>query len=72
MHPRPFLIFLCLTASLCVASLASGAAPDRGPEVDAAVVERFRERNGAVFADWEQPKAVIVITENHRSYCKER
>ncbi len=62
MHPRPFLILLCLTASLCVGSLASGAAPDRGPEVDAAVVERFRERNGAVFADWEQPKAVIVIT----------
>ena len=34
-----------------VAGLA--AAPDRGAGVDAAVVDTFRGRNGAIFTDWD-------------------
>jgi hypothetical protein len=41
---------------------AADAVPDRGPGTDAAVVEKFRERNGAVFADWPRPRAVVVVT----------
>ena len=40
----------------------TGGGPDRGPDVDAAVADTFRERNGGVFADWDRPRAVLVIT----------
>jgi len=30
--------------------------------VDAALVEKFQERNGGVFADWPKPRAVLVLT----------
>jgi hypothetical protein len=54
-----------LVLGACLATLALGAAaagPDRGADVDPAVVEKFRGRNGAVFADWEKPTALIVVT----------
>ena len=41
---------------------ARGALPERGPDVDAQVVETFQGRNGQVFTGWEKPAAVIVVT----------
>jgi hypothetical protein len=41
---------------------AEVALPDRGAGVDAALVEKFQERNGGVFADWPAPRAVLVLT----------
>jgi hypothetical protein len=38
------------------------ARPDRGAGVEAALVEKFQERNGGVFADWPKPRAVLVLT----------
>jgi len=42
--------------------LARAARPDRGADVAAATVETFTQRNGGVFAEWPDPRAVIVIT----------
>jgi hypothetical protein len=56
---RTLAVVACLVACSAVASAAT---PDRGPGVDAAVVSTFRERNGAIFADWPAPRAVIVVT----------
>ncbi len=53
--------FLCLFVLAATAAVRAGA-PERGPGVDDAVVETFRERNGAVFTDWPQPQAVLVLT----------
>lgn len=50
-------VFVAVLAIACVA-----AAPDRGADVTDAVVETFRERNGAIFKDWPTPRAVLVIT----------
>jgi hypothetical protein len=55
-----------LAAALAAAVLLGGAAesatPGRGKGVEDAVVEKFRERNGGVFSEWPQPRAVIVVT----------
>jgi hypothetical protein len=50
-----------LALALVTAS-AVAAPPDRGPDVGGDLVATFRERNGAVFADWPDPRAVIVVT----------
>jgi hypothetical protein len=41
---------------------AADTIPDRGAGTDAAVVDTFRGRNGAVFTDWPKPRAVVVVT----------
>ncbi|MFM9059402.1 MAG: multiheme c-type cytochrome [Planctomycetaceae bacterium] len=55
-----------IAAALLLPFLAAtgsrAAPPDRGPDVGDAVVETFRERNGGVFADWPDPRAVLVVT----------
>jgi len=62
MNALPFVCSaLALTAWL-VAATAVATMPDRGLDVDAAVVETFRERNGEVFTDWPKPRAVLVFT----------
>jgi hypothetical protein len=51
-------------ALLLVVACATAAAapPDRGPGVPDDLVNTFRERNGAVFSDWPDPRAVVVVT----------
>jgi hypothetical protein len=62
LHPARCLArIVTLAAGLC-ASVATATMPDRGPGVTAGVVEKFQERNGAVFADWPKPRAVLVFT----------
>jgi hypothetical protein len=58
--PRIVVVGLCLM--LLAPSHAAARLPERGPGVDAAIVETFQGRNGAVFADWEKPAAVVVVT----------
>lgn len=41
---------------------ATATMPDRGPDVAVELVEKFQERNGAVFTDWPKPRAVLVVT----------
>ena len=41
---------------------ARAARPDRGADVAPTTVDTFTQRNGAIFADWADPKALIVIT----------
>jgi hypothetical protein len=53
---------LSCVAVLLTAGFVRAATPDRGAGVDAAVVDTFRGRNGGVFAAWEKPAAVVVIT----------
>ena len=53
---------LGFVAVLLTAGVVQAAPPDRGAGVDAAVVDTFRGRNGGVFAAWEKPAAVVVIT----------
>jgi hypothetical protein len=53
---------LACIALLAGVALARAAVPDRGTGVPDATVATFRERNGAVFADWPAPRAVIVVT----------
>ena len=63
MHLRfPLAGLVGFVAVLLTAGVVRGSAPDRGTGVDAAVVDTFRGRNGAVFAAWEKPAAVVVIT----------
>jgi hypothetical protein len=45
-----------------VALVAVAAVPERGADVADALVEKFRERNGAIFKDWPAPQAVLVVT----------
>lgn len=62
---RDVLSIAILLAVVCGGSIPSrgaDAVPDRGPGADAALVEKFRDRNGAVFADWPKPRAVVVVT----------
>ena len=47
---------------LLATATAVAAAPDRGPDVPDELVRVFRERNGEVFTDWPDPRAVIVVT----------
>ena len=44
-----------------VALVAVAAVPERGADVADALVEKFRERNGAIFKDWPAPQAVLVV-----------
>jgi hypothetical protein len=63
MHHEPLLRSLlaaCIAGGLTLAAIA--AMPERGTGVTDAVVETFRTRNGAVFADWPKPRAVLVVT----------
>jgi hypothetical protein len=63
MPARPAVATSFLTAMpLLVAAVAGAAAPDRGPDTPDAVVQTFRDRNGPVFADWPDPRAVLVVT----------
>jgi hypothetical protein len=55
-------IVLCLVLARVGPLRGADAVPDRGPGTDAAVEEKFRGRNGSVFADWPRPRAVVVIT----------
>jgi len=48
--------------SFVASTLARADLPERGRGVDAELVETFRGRNGAVFTDWPQPQALLVIT----------
>ncbi len=62
--PLPLLLRVVLAvvmASLIVPP-AGAARPDRGADVAPATVETFTERNGGVFTDWPDPRALIVIT----------
>ena len=62
-RPSPLRATLPLAALIVLAAaIANGLAPDRGPGVDDAIVATFRDRNGAVFAGWDAPRAVLVIT----------
>ena len=57
---------ICLGAALALWLApfrpASAARPDRGADVAPTTVDTFTQRNGAIFADWPDPKALIVIT----------
>ncbi len=53
---------VALLVAILVASRSAAAPPDRGPEVPDELVQTFSERNGGVFADWPDPRAVIVVT----------
>ena len=54
--------FFAGLAALAVTATVLAAIPERGGGVDDGVVETFRGRNGAVFTDWPQPQAVLVLT----------
>jgi hypothetical protein len=54
-------LVVTIVSSACVSPSLS-APPERGAGVDDAVVTKFQERNGRIFADWESPRAVLVIT----------
>lgn len=60
--PSAFRWVAVIPVSLTLLGTAAGAVPDRGEGVPDATVATFRERNGAVFADWPAPRAVIVVT----------
>ena len=47
---------------LALATSVMARLPERGPGVDDGVVDTFQGRNGAVFADWPRPQALLVIT----------
>jgi hypothetical protein len=51
-----------LALLLLPAALVPAAPPDRGADVSDEIVQTFRGRNGAVFTDWPDPRAVLVIT----------
>jgi|LakMenEpi03Aug12_release.lakeMendotaPanAssembly.Ray.scaffolds.fasta_scaffold30165_1 hypothetical protein len=57
---------LCLAAAVTVllgrALNSNATSPDRGADVAATTVDTFTQRNGAIFKDWPDPQAVIVIT----------
>jgi hypothetical protein len=38
------------------------AVPDRGPETSEILAETYRQKNGSVFAGWERPRALLLIT----------
>jgi hypothetical protein len=60
MSPR--LPTAALAWALALAAAAGAEPPSRGPDVPDAVVEKFQGRNGPVFAGWEAPQAVLVVT----------
>ena len=60
MSPR--LPTAALAWTLALAAAAGAEPPSRGPDVPDAVVEKFQGRNGPVFAGWEAPQAVLVVT----------
>jgi hypothetical protein len=62
MNALPFVCSAVALTAWLVAATAVATMPDRGIDVDAAVVETFRERNGEVFTDWPKPRAVLVFT----------
>jgi hypothetical protein len=62
LRPSAFRWIALIPVSLTLLGTAAGAVPDRGEGVPDATVATFRERNGAVFADWPTPRAVIVVT----------
>ena len=45
-----------------IALPAEAAVPDRAAGVPDATVEEFTKRNGAIFADWPAPQALVVVT----------
>ena len=62
MKMQRYALFVVVTL-LCRLSVAPAAGiPDRGADVQAATVDEFVKRNGPIFADWQAPKALVVIT----------
>ena len=51
-----------VAALLRLGTVADAARPDRGADVASATVDTFTQRNGAIFADWPDPRVLIVIT----------
>ncbi len=51
-----------IAAGLPPATTTWAARPDRGADVAPTTVEAFTQRNGAIFADWADPRALLVIT----------
>ncbi|NBW96962.1 MAG: hypothetical protein EBR28_09585 [Planctomycetia bacterium] len=51
-----------LAAALLAGPPPQAARPDRGLDVAPATVATFAERNGSIFADWPDPRALIVVT----------
>ena len=48
--------------TLLVSGATVAAQPDRGAGVTDEIEAEFRKRNGAIFADWNPPQAVLAIT----------
>ncbi|NDC53607.1 MAG: hypothetical protein EBZ74_04785 [Planctomycetia bacterium] len=51
-----------LALALVPAAEPAAARPDRGADVATTTVDTFVERNGAIFADWPDPRALVVVT----------
>lgn len=64
------LIMLATNVAATRAAERSIRVPDRGPETSEAVAETFRQKNGSVFAGWQQPRAVLVITGELNGYIE--
>jgi len=56
------LVWLAVPLALAACAAARAAVPERGAGVADAVVAKFQERNGGVFAGWAKPAAVLVVT----------
>jgi hypothetical protein len=55
-------VFFPVIVVLALATSVMARLPERGPGVDDGVVDTFQGRNGAVFTDWPEPQALLVIT----------